>query len=45
MCPKDEQYTLTEIRKHLLATQSSESVQRFDMLFTNLQNSVSIIFY
>lgn len=38
----DEQFVVAQIRKYLLATQSSASVERFDLLYASFQKSVRI---
>lgn len=37
--PTDEQYVVAQIRKHLAASKSKETVQEFDSLYTKLQHS------
>lgn len=38
----DEQFVVAQIRKYLQATQSSESVEKFDLLYANFQKTVCI---
>lgn len=36
----DEQFVVAQIRKYLLATQNSEAVEKFDLLYASFQKSV-----
>lgn len=38
----DEQFVVTQIRKHLATTQNAEVALRFDSLYSSLQKSVSL---
>lgn len=40
VAPTDKQFIVAQIRKHLLSAQSAEAVEKFELLYSKLEDSV-----